>query len=119
MLRAFVAVMVLVTTLNALLAVSKAESVEGLDNFMGVLRYAIDTGELASTFAPLGNMTRYEFKGQDGSGTRSVIKVVAYHQHGTVQWTITHDDATGKFESASYAIDLDATAEAPTRSPVP
>jgi hypothetical protein len=36
MMRAFVAVMAVVTTFNALLAVSKAESVEGLDKFMGV-----------------------------------------------------------------------------------
>ena len=119
MLRAFVAVMAVVTTFNALLAVSKAESVEGLDKFMGVLMQAIPVGELAPTFAPLGNMTRYEFKGQDGRGTRSVIKVITYHQHGTVQWTIIHDDATGKFDSASYAIDLDATAEAPARSSQP
>jgi hypothetical protein len=56
-LRAFAAVMVLVTTFNALLAVSKAESVEGLDKFMGVLMHAIPVGELAPTFAPLGNMT--------------------------------------------------------------
>jgi hypothetical protein len=95
MMRTFVAVMAVVTTFNALLAVSKAESVEGLDKFMGVLMHAIPVGELAPTFAPLGNMTRYEFKGKDGSGTRSVIRVIAYHQHGTVQWTIIHDDATG------------------------
>jgi hypothetical protein len=57
--------------LHALLALSKAESVEGLDKFMGVLMHAIPVGELAPTFAPLGNMTGYELKGQDGRGTRS------------------------------------------------
>lgn len=110
-LRAFAAVMVLVTTFNALLAVSKAESVEGLDKFMGVLMHAIPVGELAPTFAPLGNMIGYELKGQDGRGTRSFIEVISYHQHGTVQWTIIRDDATGKFESATYVIDPDATAK--------
>ena len=108
-LRAFAAVMVLVTTFNALLAVSKAESVEGLDKFMGILMHAIPVGELAPTFAPLGNMTRYELKDQERRGTRNVIQVISYHQHGTVQWTIIRDDATGKFESASYVVNLDAT----------
>jgi hypothetical protein len=45
--------------------------VEGLDKFMGILMHAIPVGELAPTFAPLGNMTGYELKGQDGRGTRS------------------------------------------------
>jgi hypothetical protein len=111
-LRAFAAVMVLVTTFNALSAISRAESVEGLDKFMGVLMHALPVSELAPTFAPLGNMTRYELKDQERRGTRNIIQVISYHQHGTVQWTIIRDDATGKFESASYVVNLDATAKA-------
>jgi hypothetical protein len=114
--HAFVVITVVATTFNAVLPISKAESVEGLDNFISVLMYALPAAELAPSFAPLGKMTRYEFKGKDESGSRSVIRVVAYHQRGTVQWIIIHDDATVKFDSASYAIQLDATAEPPAGS---